>query len=154
MEFAENNNIEEPEEEGVEIYSKKAIWWFSVIPMPLFGGILLAINLWNAGYKQAVYTVVAFALLYNIAIEFLVSWLMAYYKIIIPLNYKMDNNVLNEKIFALSGASVALNVIGGAILSQYFFKKYFPDDDYYPKSVSGPLIIVVMLMIFSLTRGI
>ena len=154
MSLEENNGIESLEEDVVEIYSKRAIFWFSIVPMPLFGGILLAINLWNAGYKQAIYIVIGFALIYNIAIEILVSWLMEYYKIIIPLNYKMDNNALNEKIVALSGISIVLNVIGGAMLSQYFFKRYFPDDDYYPKSITGPIVIALAVMIFSGILGV
>jgi len=37
MEFDENNGIKEREDDYVEIYSKKAIWWFSILASPLFG---------------------------------------------------------------------------------------------------------------------
>ena len=37
------------------------------------------------------------------------------------------------------------NIFGAAILTGYFFKKYFPEDDYYPKSIGKPLIISVII---------
>jgi len=40
-----------------------------------------------------------------------------------------------------------LNIIGGAILTGYFFKKYFPDDDYYPKPIWGALAVSVIIIL-------
>jgi len=52
-------------EDGVEIYSKMAIRGFSIFFSTIFGGVLLFINLKNAGYKSAAYKVLAFAIGYT-----------------------------------------------------------------------------------------
>jgi hypothetical protein len=154
MELDENNVPEEQDGDYVEIYSRRAIFWFSVIPFPLFGGILLTINLRAAGYKKAVYPVLIFSLLFTLGTEYLISWLMLFYKIVIPTNYRMDNIPLNEKLIFLSLTSILLNVIGGGILALYFSKKYFPDKDYYPKSVTVPLLIAILLVLFGRYFGV
>ena len=53
MEFDENNVVDEPEEFGdpVDIYSRRAVWWFTFFS-PIIGGIMMAINLYNVGYKK------------------------------------------------------------------------------------------------------
>jgi hypothetical protein len=139
MEFDENNVPEEQESEYVEIYSKKAIFWFSVLAMPLIGGVLLVMNLWAAGFKRAAYSVGIFSILYTAFSDLAVSEYL--------IHYKVDLKAYNNNLFILSLLSIALNVTGGLILSGYFFKKYFPEDDYYPKSIANPLFITIIVII-------
>jgi len=56
-------------------------------------------------------------------------------------------------LFILFGLSLAFNIIGGLILTQYFFKKYFPDKDYYPKSIVTPVIVIVFIVILARILG-
>jgi len=145
MEFDENNEIEEQEGEAVEIYSKWAILGFSIIPSPLFGGILLIINLRAAGYQKAMYAVLAFIISYIVATDVLINQFVNVPKVINP-------KVLDNNLLTLAGISIAVNLVGGLILSFFFFKKYFPDDDYFPKSIAIPVFVAIILML--LTRFI
>ena len=142
MEFDENNALEEQGEDAVEIYSKNAIFWFSVFASPLIGGVLLVLNLKEAGYKRGMYTVLAFTILYTAAINIATSEFMIANKI-----DKLNVNVPDKNFFIFSSISIGLNVAGGLILSMFFFKKYFPDDDYYPKSIVVPLLVVILLVV-------
>ena len=144
MEFDENNGIKEREDDYVEIYSKKAIWWFSILASPLFGGILLVLNLKSAGYKRAMYTVLAFVILYALVTNILINEYISVYKIDIN---KAVANGNNSQLLTFCGIVIGFNIIGGLILAQYFFRKYFPDDDYYPKSVATPIFITVLIML-------
>lgn len=117
-------NSENGQDEHVEIYSKWAIRGFSIFFSTIFGGILLYRNLNTVGYKKAATNVLIFSVLYTLAVVVIVS------------------NFLNN-----SGASVAFNVVGGIILSDYFFPKYFPDNDYYPKPIWKALGISLLICI-------
>jgi hypothetical protein len=139
MELEENNVPEESGNDYVEIYSKRAIFWFSVLGMPLIGGVLLVMNLWAAGFKKAAYVVGIFSILYTAFSDISVSEYL--------VHYKVDLKTYNNNLLVLSLLSIALNVTGGLILSEYFFKKYFPEDDYYPKSIANPLIITIIIII-------
>jgi hypothetical protein len=124
MEFDENTNIEEQNNDGaVEIYSKWAIWGFSIFFSTIFGGVLLMSNLRAVGLKKAGNNVLIFSILYSIT------------SVIVAGAFGANN----------SYASIFFNVTGAAILTGYFFKKYFPDNDYYPKSIGKPLIISIAI---------
>jgi len=147
MEFDENNEFEEQEDNAVEIYSKWAIFGFSIIPSPLFGGVLLMINLQAAGYKKAMYGVLAFVVLYIFGTDMLINRFYPVPKVINP-------NIIDKNLLILAGISIGVNIIGGAILSFYFFKKYFPDEDYFPKSILTPLLIAFVLLLMTRFFGI
>jgi len=154
MEFDESNNIEETEGDAVEIYSKKAVFWFFMLLGPLFGGVLLMLNLKAAGYKRAINIIFFFILLFDIGSELLLVTYVNYYKIDLIAyqrklfaNTKGDLSVFDEKITILMVSIIVLRVIGGLILTRYFFKKYFPDDDYYPKSIANVLFISIFAFI-------
>lgn len=142
MEFDENNELEEEEGDAVEIYSKWAIFGFSIMPSPLFGGILLMINLWAAGLKTAMYAVLAFVISYMAITDLLISKFLTVPKVINP-------NVIDKSFLTLAGVSLLVNLIGGVILSFVFFKKYFPENDYYPKSIAIPILVVIFLTILT-----
>jgi hypothetical protein len=139
MEFDENNEQAGPGEAGVEIYSKKAVWWFAVLLSPLFGGVLLMLNLKAAGYKRAVYEVLIFSVLYALASELLIDKFLVVYKV--------NFTVVNTPMILLAVLSISINIIGALILTQYFFRKYFPDNDYYPKSVTAPVLIAILVVL-------
>ena len=126
MEFDENNEVEEPDsEDAVEIYSKWAVWGFSIFFGTIFGGVLLMSNLKAVGLKKAANTVLIFSILYFIGSGIIVG------------------------VTGMTGSYIPLffNVAGAAILTGYFFNKYFPEDDYYPKSIGKPLIISIVISV-------
>jgi len=139
MAFDDNDNINEQQDDAVEIYSRNAVLWFSILADPIIGGILLIINLWVVGYKKAIAPVVIFLIVF----EGLISGA----EYCFTNNFKLSANALsrNDVLFLLM--TKALQVIGGIILAQYFHKKYFPDNDYYPRSIVQPLIITVFIII-------
>jgi hypothetical protein len=146
MEFNEDKT-EEQDDDYVEIYSQRAIFWFSVFSF-IYAGVLLIINLRAAGYKRAIAEVAAFMVVYYIISAFAV----------IALNIKVDLSTIKmagsgmqvppevmKSMLILSVISIAINVIGGLVLTRYFFKKYFPDNDYYPRPVLQPIIIFILI---------
>jgi hypothetical protein len=143
MEFDENDDQPYNEDDYVEIYSKKAIFWFSVFS-PLFAGILLIINLWVAGFKSAVYQVVAFIMAWALATYFVENEIAT----VLHINLNKPATTLDLNMLYLNLASIAMNVLCGFILTRFFFKKYFPDDDYYPRSIQMPLFIFIGFILF------
>ena len=122
----QNEFSEEPDEsqgEHVEIYSKWAIRLFSLFMTPIFGGVLLIINLRKAGYKEGIGPVLAFSVLYTF---------------IAPV-------ILGTLGFTGRVTAIFVYFIGGFILSDSFYKKYFPDDDYYPKPVWGAVVVALLI---------
>ena len=150
MEFDENNEVEEQEREGaVEIYSRRAVWWFSFFS-PIIGGIMLAINLYKVGYKKAVAGVIIFSVLYYLVSNLIGMELVKYYQLNnLNINIKNIDLATREDCSKFVIILIAINIIGATIMTRLFFKKYFPDDDYYPKSVTGPLLITFILIILS-----
>jgi len=139
MEFDENNAASEPEDNYIDIYSKRAVLWFSILASPLFGGVLLLLNLKAAGFKQAFYIVLGFMILITIAADISLNEFM--------LTHKFSLTVPSSNLFVFYSISVAFNTAGGLILAFYFFKKYFPDNDYYPKSIVTPVIVTVLAVL-------
>lgn len=129
MELQENEDyIEDPQEDDnydIEIYSKRAIWGFSIFFSTIFGGVLMMINLREAGYKKEANLVLAFSLFYTVIGSLIMSYIG-----------------MQSSLFA-----ILFNGIGAAILTEYFFNKYFPEDDYYPKSIAKPLIISLVICV-------
>jgi hypothetical protein len=157
MEFDEDK-IEETEGDYVEIYSKRAIFWFAVFS-PLFAGILLIINLWVAGYKWVISQVILFLLVSYVLLSYTIK----------ALNIKPDLELLRKfasgstqvtsfnqvmPFLQIFGLTLIFNILAGLVLTRYFFKKYFPDEDYYPKSVLWPVLIYILLTLFLGGAGI
>jgi hypothetical protein len=128
MEY-ENNILDEPvfikSENDIKIYSKRVIYGFSFLCSAIFGGVLLMQNLRDIGKKREGYLVLIFSLVYT------------------TLAVLIVNNLENRS----SSFSFLLNIIGAGIMSEYFFKKYFPSpDDYQKKKIWKPLIIAVLVI--------
>ncbi|RYZ94692.1 MAG: hypothetical protein EOP47_27340 [Sphingobacteriaceae bacterium] len=127
---AETEQEEEYNEDAndVEIYSKQAILGFSIFFSTIFGGVLMMQNLRDAGYKKMGYTVLAFSIAYTLLAIVLAAVLGGNIKYI----------------------GMILNLIGSAILTEYFFNKYFPGDNHNPKPIWRALAISVLIM-FAIT---
>ncbi len=142
MELDENNVPEVQDDDYVEIYSRNAILSFSIFPTPIFGSVLLILNLIAAGYKKAVLGVVIFTILFVVAENLVLNHFFPMPKVIDPTH-------LDPQLFLLAGLSLVANLIGGLVLTFYFFKKYFPEDDYDPKSITNPIIVLVVLILLT-----
>jgi hypothetical protein len=110
-------------EEPVDIYSKRAIRGFSIIFSTVFGGVLLMINLWQVGYKKAAWGVLGFSVVYTLVASLLIN------------SMKTPSSLM----------AIGINLIGGMILTEYFFPKYFPDNDYYPKPIWNALAVSILV---------
>jgi hypothetical protein len=104
-------------------YSKSAIRGFSIFVSPIFGAILLAINLKQNKKQGAI--VVTFGITYAAIALFI---LMA-----IPQN---------------SGLTLLLNAGGGFILTNFFWTKFIGNGTpFKSRSISTPLVIAVFIII-------
>jgi hypothetical protein len=139
MEIQESDE-QQPDEKGVAIYSKWAILGFSIFFSPIGGAVLLMLNLRSIGYKKAGISVLLFAIAYQFIAGILLASLLR--NAGAPIN-KQDI-IGNNKMFIYS---LIINIIGGGILAEYFFKKYFPEDDYEHKSIMIPILIALLISV-------
>ena len=123
----ENNSLitDETLENDVKIYSKKAIWGFSLFFAPIFGGFLLRQNLIDIKKKKEANIV----LLYSIGFTVLTIL------------------IVSSKENTTSSLTYLLNMIWGAILSEYFYIKYFPNENYKYKKIWKALLISIIITI-------
>lgn len=111
-------------ENNPKIYSNKAIYLFSFLFSPIFGGVLLMQNLRDVGKKEAGFSVLGLSVLFTIAA-------------IVIVNNQMASQMV-----------IICNVAGGFILSNPMYKKHFPnDEDYKKKDVWKPLIISILITV-------
>jgi hypothetical protein len=138
MEFDEPE-YPQHEEQNIAIYSKWAILLFSVFFSPLIGGVLLMLNLRSAGYKREGTGVLLFAVAYQFIAGIVVSSIVK-----LPSNATMQDLVKDPKFLIYT---LVAQIIGGGILAEYFFNKYFPDDNYERKSIWIPLVVIILITI-------
>ena len=111
------------QENTVKIYSKRAVWGFSVFFSPVFGGFLLRQNLINSNRKKEANLILLISIVFTVLTVLIV-------------------NSFHTKDGSFS---YLFNMVWGAILSEYFFKKYFPDDNYEYKKIWKALIISIAI---------
>lgn len=131
---------QQPEVQGVAIYSKWAVLLFSIFFTPIAGSILLMLNLRSVGLKREGNSVLLFAIAYQLVSSIFVSYFFR----------DLATHATNKEMFMnkkLIVCTIIGAIIGGGILAEYFFKKYFPYDDYERKSVWKPLIITILIVI-------
>jgi hypothetical protein len=129
----ERNDFEPGEEEPsrAPIYSKWAIIGFAIIST-FFGGVLLFLNLWRNGYRKNAIQVILFSLFYSFAAGLGVLY------------------VGQQSVWF----PILVDIGGALILSEYFYKRFFPDTELYEyKSIIKPLIIVVIIMLLLILFG-
>lgn len=109
----------------LKIYSKKAIWGFSVFFTPVFGGVLLRQNLIDQDNKKAGNFILLVSILFT------------------------GITLAGSTIIGKNSSSVTLplNMLGGLALSEHFYKKYFPDNNYEYKKIWKALIISFLIMV-------
>ncbi|MDN3580383.1 hypothetical protein [Mucilaginibacter flavus] len=151
MEFEEYKQ-EEPEEDYVDIYSKRAIIGFSVFFNVLFGGAFLVINMYNAGYKKEIGRVISFSFFYYFLTMYLVA--LAGIRIdpkVLDLAAKGTQSPADTlRLLSVVVLTLSINFLGGFLLTRIFYNKYFPDNDYYPKPVGRAILICLLVsLIFS-----
>jgi hypothetical protein len=111
-------------EEIVKIYSKRAVWGFSIFFTTIFGGVLLMQNLVALNKKKQAYQVLAFSILYTL------------------LGIYLSN--LSET--PNTGINFAVNAVGGVVLTEFFFKRYVPDESNLPKKKIWKALIISILI--------
>jgi len=125
-------------EKQIKIYSKRAIWGFSVFFTSIFGGVLLFQNLRDIGKKKEANLVLLFSIIFSVAIIYIVN---------IPEKPK-------------SSLTLLCNMLGALILTEYFFQKYFPNQaEYEKKKIWKPFLIsmaitipIVLVMIYATSQ--
>lgn len=128
----------QPEKEKVAIYSKWAIILFSVFFSPFVGSVLLMLNLRRMGNKSAGYIVLAFGVVYMFIAE-LVTVKLAGLDV---THINVQKLVGNQRVLYYS---LALDVLGGAILTEFFFKRYIKGDNYANRSIFPALLIILAI---------
>lgn len=108
-----------------KIYSKKAILGFSICFAPIFGGMLLRQNLIDDNRKKEANVVLLSSIVFTVLTIIIV-------------------NSMERKASSLT---YLLNMGWGAILSEYFFNKYFPNKNYKFKKIWKALLISIAIMI-------
>jgi hypothetical protein len=139
MEMQETDG-QQPQEQGIAIYSKLAILVFSIFFSPLIGGILLMLNLRSVGYKKEGTRVLLFAIAYQLISSVAISYVAQMMRI------KPNDPAILQNPQIIVGMLI-LNIVGGGILAEYFFKKYFPHDDYQHRSIWKALLITIIISI-------
>lgn len=132
--FEIENSTLKQEETVPELYSKTLILLFSILFSMIFSAVLLMSNLKSLGKGKARVQVLLFSVLY------LVATALALQVFELPLNL-----------------TFVANVIGAAILNEYFWNKLIGKDlEYTRKSWVKPLIIsvIIALSFFLLLAGI
>lgn len=144
MDFQDTDE-QQPDQQEIAIYSKWAILGFSIFFSPLFGGILLMINLRSAGFKRQGTSVLLFSLVYQFVAAALIGSAMK-----LPANVNSMVLLQNPQFLIYS---LVAQIIGGGILAEYFYKKYFPADHYKHRTVWRPLaVILIITLAISLLR--
>ena len=130
-------NEQQPEQQDIAIYSKWIILAFSIFFSPLIGGILLMINLRSIGFKRQATGVLLFSVIYQFVSTAVIASVM-----------KLPPNINSMALFQNTQFliySLVAQIIGGGILAEYFYKKYFPADHYKYKSVWRPLAVMLII---------
>lgn len=130
-EIMENENNSKSDKSEVitdgdfKIYSKGTIFGFTFFFTTIFGGVLLMQNLRDIGRKKKANLVLVLSILFTILSMFIV-------------------NMPDEPTSYLP---LLCNIAGGLILSEFFYKKYFPEDSHFAKKkIWKPLIISLLIM--------
>lgn len=106
-----------------ELYSKTLILVFAIIFSTIFAAILLILNLRSLGKRNAGLQVLIFAILYLIATGIVIQ------------TFNLE-----------PGLTVIANVIGAAILNEYFWNKHIGSDlEYKKKGWMKPLMISLLI---------
>ena len=114
------------ENSKIKIYSKRAIWCFTFLFTTVFGGVLLMQNLIDIGKKKEAYSVLIFSILFT-------------FISICIVNYPPEPK---------ASLTYLCNMLGGLILTEHYFKKYFPQPEIFDtKKIWKPLLISILIIL-------
>ncbi len=117
------------EYERPNLFSKNAIWIFSLFFSVLVGVILLRINLKNLGYQKKANEVLIFGVL------FLIAQGIARYYLMQITAYSLEIGII-------------IGFIGTALLYHFYWERVIPADlEYNKRSVFIPLMICFLLFL-------
>jgi len=140
MEFQDTDEQQpEQQQQDIAIYSKWAILGFSILVSPLVGAILLMINLRSIGFRRQATSILLFTIGYLFLASIIISGVLN-----LPPNITLAQLTHNKPFIIYS---LVAQIIGGGILAEYFYKKYFPADHYTYKSVWRPLVVMLIIML-------
>ncbi len=126
----EENPVEENEiilEEELSLYSRSAIFGFSIFFSTIFGSILLMINLRRLGDKRKGFEILLFGIAYAIL-----------------------SSILVDMAGASLVLSLALNLLGGYLMSTYFWGKYIGLElNHQKQSIAIPLILGIVMSLIA-----
>ena len=127
MEIETNKLENTSEQNGIpKFYTKKAIFGFSIFFSSIFGGILLMQNLKEIGMEKEAKKVLKTSVILTV-IPFFIAWLM-------------------EK--EVSTYTLLTNIIGGLILSEFYFGLYISKEQIFEKKkIWKPLLISLLITI-------
>ncbi len=111
-----------------KLYSDTAIMGFSLFFSTFFASFLLMENLKQVGAKRGILPVIIFSILFMMVEFYIVGMLPA----------------------KANSISLPFNLLGGAILNFYFWRKYIPHVPYEKKKIWKPLIIGLALVLVML----
>jgi len=115
------------EEEVVSLYSRSAVFGFSIFFSTIFGSILLMINLRRLGEKRKGFEI-----------------------LLLGIAYAIISSVLVDMAGANLVLSLVLNVLGGYLMSTYFWAKYIGLEFSHEKqSILIPLILGIAMSLIA-----
>jgi len=115
------------EEEVVSLYSRSAVFGFSIFFSTIFGSILLMINLRRLGEKRKGFEI-----------------------LLLGIAYAILSSVLVDLAGANLVLSLVLNVLGGYLMSTYFWAKYIGLEFSHEKqSILIPLILGIAMSLIA-----
>lgn len=121
----ENSEVRNPQQDTPELYSKTQILTFAILFSTIFAAVLLMLNLKKLGKRNASLQVLIFAILYLLA-----------------------TGVIIQTFNIQPGLTVIANVIGAAILNEYFWNKHIGSDlAFKKKGWLRPLMISVLIVL-------
>lgn len=107
------------------LYSRKAIDWFSIIMAPLFGCVMLAMNIRSLDRSEGIIPVLSFGI--------------SYFLFVI---------LINELVTPMIPVHL-WNGIGVVFLHYRFWKRYIGDDQRFQKrSIWKPLVVAILISAF------
>jgi hypothetical protein len=124
--FKQTDDLAVMTDSNLKIYSKKAIWGFSLFFSSIFGAVLLMQNLRDIGKKKEANIILLLSIIYTA---------ISIYIINIP---DKPNTSL----------TFICNIVGGVILTEYFYMKSFPNDQTIEKKkIWKPFLISILITI-------
>ncbi len=124
----ESNYTDDPN--APQLYPKWSIWVISVLFTPFIGGIMMAMNFKRTENKKQIPIVLTFSIIFTVLV-------------LVSVNY------LRSEFTTSTNWTNLFNLFGGAVLSEYFWKKQIETNTKYRKrSPLIPFIISIAVTAF------